>query len=400
MPARRHSRSIESFAVRAILLIAQWLRAADLIEALCPTRRGLLVTSLLRLLSRKDREIFLLRKRLSRIPAANRSRFRPSERIEILEHGERHGMSTRRLARFFLVDPETIARWKRAVDRGRTALVTTLGPLTRFRDLVREVARMLRRAHPHWGSKRIAHVLAKLGLEAARTTVQRHLRRPPAEPKPPVVAVRARRVPRGVNPKRPHHVWLMDFSTVSMILGFFPVRVGAVLDSFSRKIVAIALCRGEPDAKWTCRLLGAAIRNAGVAPDHMITDCGTQFTSRRFKKACKRHGIRWRHGAVGSPKSIGRLERFWRSLKAEWATALLCFATERLLNQRLQMWIDWYNAARVHAGVEGRTPNDVEKRRPRRRRRTVKPGDKFVLERRDMHDQPCMPVYRLRKLAS
>lgn len=368
-----------------------------MIDAVGPSRNGRSFAELVRLAARQAREIFLLRQRLSRIEPVHRSRFQPAERQEIVEHGERWGFSARHLARLFLVTPETIGRWKKAIEKGRTALVGPLRPIRAFHQLAAEVARMLRRAHPHWGCQRIAQTLTRLGLEAARTSVQRYLRRPPPKPAPPAVAAKHRKLPKGINPKRPHHVWIMDFTTVTMILGFLPIRVGAVLDSFSRKIVAISLCRGEPDAKWTCRLLRLGIWNTGKSPDHVITDQGCQFKSKRFRKCLSNRGIRHRFGPVGSSKSIGRLERFWRSLKAEWATALLCFATERLLTQRLRMWVDWYHRARPHQGLDGRTPHEVERRRGKRRRRTVMPGDKFVLERRD---QPCMPVYRLRKIAS
>ncbi|MCC6739389.1 MAG: transposase [Planctomycetia bacterium] len=203
-----------------------------------------------------------------------------------------------------------------------------------------------------------------------------------------------------IRPKRPHHVWIMDFSTLSVFFGCLTVRVGAVLDSFSRKIVAISLCPGEPDAKWTCRLLQAGIRNAGVRPAHAITDKGCQFRSKSFRRHLSRRGIRHRFGAVGSPKSIGRLERLWRTLKEEWATSLLRAAPLPILTHRLRMWADFDNRERPHQGIALRTPHEIEHRRPPRRRRPVAPGDRFVLERRDLHDQPGMPIYRLRKLAS
>ncbi len=80
-----------------------------------------------------------------------------------------------------------------------------------------------------------------------------------------------------------------------------------------------------------------------------------------MKQYLKRHRIRWRHGAVGASQSISLMERFWRTLKGEWATVWLCWAAKPVLERRLPDWVAWCNEHRVHTGLGGRTPDEVER---------------------------------------
>ncbi len=243
----------------------------------------------------------------------------------------------------------------------------------------------------------IADVLVRLGLKTSRPAVQRKLRRPP--PRKPLRLVKpVRKQPKGIRARRPHHVWFTDFTRMSWLFGTVLVHVGAVIDAFSRKIVAIGISEGEPTAEWTVRLLSRAISWHGT-PRHFITDQGAQFTSKRMKLYLRRHRVRWRHGAVGTSQSIALMERFWRTFKCEWATVWLCWASRPVIERRLREWVAWYNEHRVHRGVGGRVPAEVEQGKRRRRPLVVKPEDRWLLIREDFCGQKHMPVYRLRKSA-
>jgi transposase InsO family protein len=81
--------------------------------------------------------------------------------------------------------------------------------------------------------------------------------------------------------------------------GFFhSVRVGAVIDAFSREVLAIGVVAREPTAAFAVRLLRDAIAVAG-APSWVVTVHGSQFTSEAFRLARRRGGIRGRYGALG-----------------------------------------------------------------------------------------------------
>ena len=339
-------------------------------------------------------ELELLRVRFARVQPTHRPRYRPFERFKILWHRALHRLSLKRTSAAFLISTTTLSVWLRAARAGLTRLFLPAKPMRR-RDLVGETAALLRWQNPSWGTRRIADVLVRLGLKTSRPSVQRKLRRLP--PRKPLRLVKpVRKPPKGIHPRYAHHVWLADFTQLSWLFGAVTFHVGAVIDAFSRRIVAVGISEGEPNAAWTVRLLSCAISRHGP-PRHFITDHGTQFTSKRMKKYLKRNGIRWRHGAVGSSQSISLIERFWRSMKSEWATTWLCWAARPVLERRLREWVTWYNEHRVHRGIGGRTPLEVERGTRRRKPLDVKRDDRWILERQDLFGQKHMPVYRLKR---
>lgn len=333
-----------------------------------------------------------------KIPSAHRPRYTPWQRLRILWHKVRYGLSLRATARIFVVEPSTLTRWVRAAEEGGRSLLRAIGPVNRLSDLAGELARLLRFEQPHWGTRRIAQVLARLGIEISRSSVQRRLRRKPRPPVAPVaVPVKDRR--GGIRARAPHHVWLMDFTTVKALFGLIEIRVGAVLDAFSRSVIATGACSKEPSAAWTCRLLRRGIRAAGTRPRYVVTDQGSQFTSKHFRRCLKSGKIRHRYGAVGSSGSIALLERFWLSLKTELADALFLWFTPRLAESSLRAWTSWYQRYRPHQGRGGLTPDEMLRGRARRRLLRVEPDVRWHLEREHLASERALPIYRLRRAA-
>jgi putative transposase len=346
------------------------------------------------MLGRVTAERDLLIARFGRLPPARRPRFRPFERLRVLWHRALHRLSLKRTSAIFQVSTATLSHWLRAARRGWTRLFVP-APSPRKRDLVGETAALLRWQNPSWDTRRIADALVRLGLRTSRPSIQRKLRRLP--PRRPLRLVKpVRKVVHGLRARRPHHVWLADFTTLSWLFAAVTLHIGAVIDAFSRKIVSVGISAGEPDAKWTVRLVSRAVSRHG-APRHLVSDRGAQFTSKRFLDFLKRHHVRQRHGAVGSPNSLSFVERFWRTLKSQWATLWLCWAARPVLERRFREWVEWYNHHRPHSGVDGRTRREVEKRKRRRRPLDVKRDDRWLLERTLLYGQRTMPVYKLKR---
>jgi len=123
----------------------------------------------------------------------------------------------------------------------------------------------------------------------------------------------------------------MDLTTIPTASGFWvpwvpwalPQRwpfcwwVGVIVDHFSRRIMGIAVFTQNPTSVAVRQMLGTAIRQAGTAPDHLITDQGTQFIDKGFRKWCRHRGIRQRFGAVQKYGSISVIERLMRTMKSE-----------------------------------------------------------------------------------
>ena len=305
-------------------------------------------------LARIEAENRLLRSRLSRVPAKRRSYYLRHERLDILNHAARYGISVKRLAYIFLLNKSTIARWITRFAEGdeRFFRVEFRGRTT---ALVRALIHRLRSEWPSWGTRRIAAMLLKLGLEVSRSTVQRELRRrPPVQPdSSPIVSQESRLLLA----KRPNHIWMLDFTRLKGQL--IKTWVGAAIDIYSRRILAIASIRKAPTAAFACRLLRSVVKKHGT-PTWLVTDKDPVL--RRAKNVnglLRRHGIRRRYGAVGRKGSIAIIERFWRSAKSEYVDDLSSIASIRRLDRDLDAYATWFNHHRPHQGLGNATPQEV-----------------------------------------
>jgi hypothetical protein len=123
----------------------------------------------------------------------------------------------------------------------------------------------------------------------------------------------------------------------------FGAWVGVVLDHFSRTVVARGVFEKQPTAKQICALLDRAVRDAGTAPRHIVTDQGVQFRD-EYRAWCKRRGARPRFGAVGQHGSIAIVERFIRSMKHEAFARIIVPMSLRLLAREIDAYLGWYNS--------------------------------------------------------
>jgi transposase InsO family protein len=399
LPAAGAAVPFEAHAIRAILLISGWIgQAFELwLATLCPPG-GRELAAALAANQRLRAENELLRSRLARLAPHRRPQFRRWERLEILMLRARYRLSIERTAKIFVLCPATVAHWAAELRRGVLHLVRTRRPLNALPDLIAAIVHAVKRDMPRWGTRRIAGILARLGLAGSRASVQRILRRPP--PRRRIRANRAtapRRRPGILRPRAPRHMFFADFTRVRSLFRLFSITIGAVLDGFSRKVVAITAWRGEPTAKDARELLRRAIQRAGGRPRHFVTDRGTQFTARIFRRYLRRRRIRHRYGAVGCHGSIALVERFWLTLKTELLDMGVIFLPLAALRRALQRRVSWYNAERPHLGLGLRTPSEVFAGRPPRQRRVPRQGERQLLDRRDFGLNCSLPVYRVQR---
>ncbi len=375
--------------VRALILVAGWVGQA-FAGWLATLKRPLAseVAALRESMEKLRAENDLLRARLERVDPRVRPRYKPWERLQVLLHRARYGLSIEAAAKAFLVTPTTILNWLKEVQSGAARLVQARKPLNALPDLVREVVHFLKRQWPRWGTRRIAGILARLGMMASRTSVQRLLRKPPPWRAPAARRGRAHPLPA----RHAGHVWIVDFTHVRRV--FHNIVVGAVLDAWSRKVLSVRVWPSEPDALGAVGLIGDALRRHGK-PTWIVTDLGRQFRARRFKAFLGRRGIRRRYAAVGDP-NLGRLDRFWRTMKEEFARGLFLFRPLRTVERQIRDYVRWYDNARPHAGLGFRTPRDAHAgRRPRRARR-IESGS---LEVRYLDKERLLPLFRIREAA-
>jgi len=233
--------------------------------------------------TRLEAESALLRVRFLRVPGRRRPHYRRHERLDILWHAARYGLSVERTAQAFVLSVQTILNWRRVMRRKDPHL---LPPLRGLSNLVSDLVHRLKVEWPRWGTRRIAGHLARLGVKASRTSVQRILRRGPRKPTEPEIASAS--TGRVLLAKRPDHVWMIDFTRVGGVVR--PLWIGAVIDAFSRRMLAIGALRGAPSSAFAVRLLRHSIRRHG-APRWLVTDKDPVLRGGLVQRLLTGHGI-------------------------------------------------------------------------------------------------------------
>ena len=330
----------------------------------------------------------LLRIRFLRIPGRRRPHYRRHERLDILWHAARYRLSVHRTAETFVLSPQTILNWHRVLRRKDPHLLPTMCGLP---HLVHNLVRRLKSEWPQWGTRRIAGQLARLGVKASRSSVQRILRRGPVRPVVSDLVTGSRG--RVLLAKRPDHIWMIDFTRVGGVVR--PLWIGAVIDAFSRRVLSIGSARGAPSSAFAVRLLREGIRRNG-APRWPVTDKDPVLRGGLVQRLLTRHGIMRRYGAVGRRGSIALIERTWETLKTQYVRHLFLHRPIRALEAKLRSWQKWHNEKRPHQGLGQRTPDDVYRGRRPRRTRDVTAG---VLSVRFLDGDRRLPVLWLRRAA-
>ena len=354
-------------------------------------------------------EIALLREelrvkdaRMARIPAQRRPHYPPAERLAILELRAARAWTQAQTAERLMVTPLTVSHWMQRLDEGGAdALVQISEPVNRFPEFVGYLVRRLKTLCPAMGRVRIARVLARAGLHLGPTTVRRMLR----APKPPA----PRRVPepeaRRITARKPNDLWHLDLTTVPTALGFwaswipfalpqtwpFCWWVSLAVDHCSRRAMGFEVFRCQPSADDARRFLVRLIRTAGQQPRHLVTDPGSQFVARSFRRWCSRRGIRQRFGAIGKYGSLAVIERCIRSFKDE-CTRRLAVTPLRVADfeKELSLYFSWYNAHRTHERLGAITPDErYHHRRPRARSPRLEPRARWPRQ------SPCASPHAL-----
>jgi len=96
-------------------------------------------------------------------------------------------------------------------------------------------------------------------------------------------------------------------------------------------------------------------------PQEILTDQGRQYTAWRgetdFEKELRRQGIRHVKSRPQHPQTLGKVERFWKTLWEEFLSRTV-FADFADCERRLGLFVDAYNFQRPHQGIEGLVPAD------------------------------------------
>ena len=304
---------------------------------------------------------------------------RMDARLEFVMLASQEGANVRQLCRRFGVSPTTGYKWR---DRWRTAGMKGLQEQSRRprQSPLRSVATTedavlsVRMEHPAWGGRKIARRLKDLGHEGvpAPSTVTAILKRHGAELGTFGGGQSAfTRFER----ERPNELWQMDFK------GHVALHTGrlhplTVLDDHSRFAVVLAACTNERTETVRQQLI-IAFRRYGL-PERLITDNGSPWGDGPGSPFTPlgvwliEHGVRISHSRPYHPQTMGKDERFHRSLKAEVLSAPP-FADIAAAACALESWRNVYNTQRPHEALELAVPASRYQPSPRDYVETIAP---------------------------
>jgi len=218
-----------------------------------------------------------------------------------------------------------------------------------------------RRAHPSWGPRRIAIELTKRSpaLRVSESAVYRCLRR--AGLVEPDGRRRRRKEWKRWERGEPNELWQMDVVGGFLLADGSHAKALTGVDDHSRFCVSARLMARER-TQPVCDGLTAALRSYGV-PEQILTDNGKVFTGKYatppvevlFDRICRENGIDHLLTQPRSPTTTGKIERFHRTLRAEFDTRRT-FSSLRAAQGALDEWIGYYNTARPHQALDDATP--------------------------------------------
>ena len=293
-----------------------------------------------------------------------------SQREEFVRLAREERATFSELCRRFEIGRRTGYRWLRRyetdgveglVDRSRRPLHSP----RRTDSAAEALVVSLRQQHPSWGGRKISRRLHDLGIVdvPAPSTVTEVLRRHG------LLGVRGGQ-PRSFTRfehERPNDLWQMDFKG-HVACGTGRCHPLTVLDDHSRFSVVLRACGDERTA--TVRdALTAAFREHGLpariacdngapwgdGPGHPYTLLGVWLL---------RLGVTVSHSRPYHPQTLGKEERFHRTLKAEvLGTPLEDLASGQ---QRFDRWRRVYNWERPHEALGGEVPASRYAPSPRR----------------------------------
>ena len=230
----------------------------------------------------------------------------------------------------------------------------------------------VREAHPAWGGRKIHRVLREQGIAA---------------PSPSTITAILHRhgVPVGqfgggaaaftrFEHEAPNALWQMDFKGHVGLGDGARLHPLTVLDDHSRFAVALKACPNQRTETVRAALV-EAFRRYGL-PQALITDNGSPWGDGPGSPFTPLgvflidQGVRIAHSRPYHPQTLGKDERFHRTLKAE-ALAGPPFADLAEAARRLESWRRVYNHERPHEALDLATPAKRYQASPRDYREIV-----------------------------
>jgi len=198
-----------------------------------------------------ERELAIFRSQRQGRSPKTRAHYAPKERAEILQLMRLRGWSTTEAAAHFVVHPNTIRNWKRAVrDKFKAERVVGDPPWNKLQEGVRWLVHEIRTLCPErdFGTRTIARHIMRSGIQISRASVKRILEEQPPRSSRVANGQRIRKpktAPEHIlRPRKAHHVWHIDLTTVRVLWMRF--EIAAIIDGYSTR----PECFDQTTASW------------------------------------------------------------------------------------------------------------------------------------------------------
>jgi transposase InsO family protein len=261
----------------------------------------------------------------------------------------------------------TLERWLYRYRRGG---LDALKPMSREKgaalvltDAQRELLIQIRKEHPSASAELIVSTLEHDGRlvvgAVSPNTVRRLFRQHGLDKKSARAAARGS-IRRRWQTAKVNDLWHADVCHGPALLidgRSVPLRIHAILDDHSRRIIAIQACTTERESEMLM-LLVRALR-LHDAPVTLYLDNGATYSGDALQTVCARLGINLVHAKPYDPEARGKMERFWRTLRAGCLDHLGPMSSLHDVQVRLLAYLDQRYHLAPHASLMGQTPHAV-----------------------------------------
>jgi putative transposase len=247
------------------------------------------------------------------------------------------------------------------------------------RELIERIRGVHEQNYGVYGTRKVWWQLRREGVEVARCTVERLMRKDGLQGAirgkkrrttiPGDQAARASDlVERDFKAAAPNRLWVSDFTYVATWSGV--VYVAFAIDAYSRRIVG-----WKADATMKTSLVLDTLEMALWARDHhgqpvrdgliVHSDAGSQYTSFAFTKRLIDAGADPSVGSVGDAYDNALAESTIGLYKTELIRRQGPWKTIDQVELATLEWVDWYNHRRLHTACGGLPPAEYEQTRER-----------------------------------
>jgi putative transposase len=160
-------------------------------------------------------------------------------------------------------------------------------------------------------------------------------------------------IPQGTNQR-----WSLDFVSDALASGR-RFRILTVVDDFSRECLALVVDNSLSGIR-VARELDRVVEMRQT-PCMVVSDNGTELTSRAILEWQEKQGVEWHYIAPGKPTQNGFIESFNGRLRDECLNEHL-FANLAQARIIIEAWKIDYNTRRPHTSLNGLTPTEFAAR--------------------------------------